>query len=148
MQLGNKLPAFKAVDQYGKEFDSSFLKGRAVVIYFYPKNFTPGCTREACMFRDAYQDFVELGAEVIGISTDSERSHQRFAEKNRLPFILLSDQNGLLRRTFGVKRSLFGLIPGRETFVFDKHGKLIMRFNSMDPGPHIRKAQKKLESLL
>lgn len=147
MELGENLPTFKAVDQYGKELDASCLEGRAVVIYFYPKNFTPGCTKEACLFRDSYQDFVELGAEVIGISTDSERSHHRFAEKHRLPFILLSDQNGVLRKTFGVKRSLFGLIPGRETFVFDKLGKLIMRFNSMDPGPHIRKAQKKLESL-
>jgi peroxiredoxin Q/BCP len=147
LETGDSLPVFKGTDQSGKMFDSSQLVGKAVVIYFYPKNFTPGCTKEACAFRDAYQDFCSLGAEVIGISTDSEKSHRRFADKYDLPFTLLSDVDGKIRSSFGVKKALFGLLPGRETFVFDSEGKLLMRFNSMDPGPHIRKAKKQLESI-
>ncbi|NBC57000.1 MAG: redoxin domain-containing protein [Bacteroidetes bacterium] len=148
MKVNDKLKPFTAKDQNGEEFDISKHLGKTpLVIYFYPKNFTPGCTKEACSFRDSYQDFQDLGAEVIGVSGDSESSHQRFAKKHNLPFTLLSDKDGKLRKQFGVKKSLLGLLPGRETFIFDDDGVLIHRFNSMDAKPHIRKALKVVKKI-
>jgi len=148
MKENDNLKPFKATNQDGEEFDSSTLIGKKpLVIYFYPKDFTPGCTKEACSFRDRYEEFRELGAEVIGISSDSENSHKRFSNKYNLPFTLLSDKGGRLRKLFGVKKTLLGLIPGRETFIFDGDGKLILRFNSLNAEPHIRKAIKTLKDL-
>ena len=148
MNLSDTLKPFTATDQNGDTFDiSQYLGKKPLVIYFYPKNFTPGCTAEACSFRDNYQDFQELGAEVIGVSGDSESSHKRFAKKHNLPFTLLSDKDGKLRKQFGVKKSILGLLPGRETFIFDDEAKLILRFNSLDAKPHIRKALKALKDL-
>jgi peroxiredoxin Q/BCP len=94
---------------------------RAVVLFFYPKDNTAVCTREACAFRDAYEDFVAAGATVVGVSGDSGESHQRFAAQHRLPFLLATDADGSLRRAFGVSKTL-GLIPGRVTFVIDRQG--------------------------
>lgn len=148
MKENEKLKPFTATDQNGNTFDvTEYLEKKPLVIYFYPKDFTPGCTKEACSFRDRYEDFKELGAEVIGISGDSESSHKRFTNKYNLPFTLLSDQNGQLRKLFGVKKNLLGLIPGRETFIFDRNGKLVLRFNSLNAEPHIRKALKTLKDL-
>jgi peroxiredoxin Q/BCP len=148
MEQNDTLKTFTATDHNGNAFDASELIGKKpLVIYFYPKDFTPGCTKEACSFRDRYEDFQELGAEVIGISGDSESSHQRFAKKYNLPFTLLSDSNGKLRRQFGVKKSMLGLIPGRETFIFDADGKLVLKFNSLNAEPHIRKALKTLKEI-
>lgn len=148
MKENDKLKPFTATDQNGDSFDASnYIGHQPLVIYFYPKDFTPGCTKEACSFRDRYEDFQELGAKVIGISGDSENSHKRFAKKYNLPFTLLSDASGKLRKQFGVKKSLLGLIPGRETFIFDAKGLLILRFNSLNAEPHIRKALKTLKSI-
>jgi len=139
--IGDTIPDFTLTDQNGNEFDSSSVKGKKnLVIYFYPKNFTPGCTKEACSFRDSYEDFKALGATVIGISADSEKSHERFAKKYNLPFILLSDATGKVKRKFGVKNDLFGLLPGRETYVVGKDGKVLYIFNSMNATRHIKKA--------
>jgi peroxiredoxin Q/BCP len=149
MNENDKLKPFTAVDQNGASFDvSEYLGKKPLVIYFYPKDFTPGCTKEACSFRDRYEDFQELGAEVIGISGDSEESHKRFAKKHNLPFTLLSDKNGQLRKLFGVKKNVFGLLPGRETFIFDANGVLVLRFNSLNAEPHIRKALKTLKGMV
>lgn len=101
-----------------------------MVIYFYPKDDTPGCTKEACSFRDSYEEFKDLGAEVIGISGDSVNSHSKFAEKYQLPFILLSDGNNEVRKAFKVGKSML-ILPGRETYVTDKNGKIIMVFNNL-----------------
>ena len=148
MQKGDILRPFKAKDQDGNVFDVTELIGKKpLVVYFYPKNFTPGCTKEACDFRDHNQEFINLGAEIIGISSDSEKSHERFANKYNLPFTLLSDKDQKIRKQFGVKRNLLGLIPGRETFVFDKNGCLILRYNSLDASSHIRKALKVIKEL-
>lgn len=144
---GDALPDFELTDQHGDIFKSSELKGeKAMVIYFYPKDFTPGCTKEACNFRDSYEDFQSIGAEVIGISNDSQKSHQKFANKHQLPFILLSDSKGKVRKKFGVKKSLLGLVPGRETFVFNQDGKLIFKFNSLEASKHMKKALKVLQN--
>ena len=101
-----------------------------MVIYFYPKDDTPGCTKEACSFRDFYEDFNEAGAMVIGISDDSPNTHADFAKKNNLPFTLLSDHGNKVRELLGVPKSLLGLIPGRVTYVIDKKGIVRHVFNS------------------
>ena len=140
IQIGDKQPHFTAVKQGGTAFDSNSIQNKPVVIYFYPKDNTPGCTTQACSFRDAYQDFQDLGAEVIGVSGDSVSSHQNFQQKHKLPFILLSDSDRKLRKLFGVPTALFGLIPGRVTYVFDAFGKAIYIFDNMSAKNHITKA--------
>ncbi|TBW28380.1 peroxiredoxin [Gramella sp. KN1008] len=141
MKLGDKVPDIVLTDQNGANFSFEKLRGKkSFVVYFYPKDFTPGCTKQACSFRDSYEDFRELGAEVIGISADSQESHTKFANKYNLPYIFLSDENKKAREAFGVKPNLLGLLPGRETFVFDKEGKLLHKFNSMNAGRHMPEA--------
>lgn len=148
IEKGDKIPQFELKDQHGTVFKSEELIGKKpAVIYFYPKDFTPGCTKEACNFRDSYEDFEEAGAEVIGISNDSEKSHAKFAKKHKLPFILLSDVNGRVRKKFGIKKSLLGLVPGRETFVADSEGKIIFKFNSLDASKHMTKALNAIKKL-
>ena len=146
--IGSKLPDFNLMDQDGNVFNSKKDIGKTPsVIYFYPKNFTPGCTMEACSFRDAYVDFIEHDVKVIGISSDSERSHKKFANRFNLPFTLLADKNKEVRNRFEVQGKLMGLLPGRETFVFDAEGKLVFKFDGMTAGPHITKALKIIKSL-
>jgi peroxiredoxin Q/BCP len=140
IQIGDQLPHFSSVKQDGTDFDSHSIQHKPVVIYFYPKDNTPGCTSQACSFRDAYQDFQDLGAEVIGVSGDSVRSHQGFQQKYKLPFVLLSDENRKLRKLFGVPTALFGLIPGRVTYVFNSKGVCIYIFDSLNAKNHIAKA--------
>ncbi|UOB16892.1 peroxiredoxin [Abyssalbus ytuae] len=141
LQPGNTIPFFRLKDQNGKEFDISSLIGKQpFVIYFYPKDFTPGCVKEACSFRDNYETFKEMGAEVIGISSDSENKHQKFSTTYNLPFTLLSDPRNKVRELFGVKKNLFGLLPGRETYVCNSEGKVMMVFNSVKSAAHIEKA--------
>lgn len=140
LKIGDKLPKFTAIDSNGNAFGSQSFQGKSLVIYFYPKDETRVCTEQACSFRDSYEEFKELGAEVIGISSDSDKSHQRFASKHQLPFILLSDSDKKLRKLFGVPNDLFGLIPGRVTYVVNKNGIVEMVFNSMSGKIHIEKA--------
>ena len=141
LKVGDKIPNFAAIDTNGNTFDSNEVVGKkSVVIYFYPKDNTHVCTEQACSFRDQYQDFKSLGAEVIGISSDSLKSHQNFAARYRLPFILLSDGDKKLRRLFGVPNDLLGLIPGRVTYVADKDGIIQFIFNSISGKIHIEKA--------
>ncbi len=124
-----------------------FLGKQNVVVYFYPKDFTRGCTSEACSFRDSYEAFKDLGAEVIGISGDSQKSHDAFAREHRLPFILLSDTDGSVKRSYGVKKSL-GLFEGRVSFVIDKKGIVRHIFSSqMRATAHMEKALDVLKSL-
>jgi len=140
LKIGDLLPNFNAKDSNGNEFDSqNYIGKQALVIYFYPKDDTPGCTTQACSFRDNHQDFKDLGAEVMGISSDSPQSHIKFQSKYNLPFILLSDQDKKLRKLFGVENNLL-FIPGRETFVADKNGIIVLIFNSMSAKIHITKA--------
>lgn len=148
MEVGDGVPPVKLKDQHGEPFEFSELIGRKpFVVFFYPKDFTPGCTKEACNFRDSYEDFKVLGAEVIGISSDSESSHSRFITKYNLPYTLLSDSDKKARNAFGVKASLFGLLPGRETFVFDQEGKLVEKWNSMDASVHMPMAIEALRKI-
>jgi peroxiredoxin Q/BCP len=149
LQVGDKAPAFNLSDQNGNVVNSQTIYGKqVVVIYFYPKDDTPGCTREACSFRDSYQDFEDVGARVIGVSSDSPASHKKFAEKYRLPFTLLSDRENNLRSAFAVKPDLFGLIPGRVTFVVDKQGVIQYVFDSqMSAEKHMEESLKAIKEL-
>ncbi|PZX92418.1 peroxiredoxin [Flavobacterium aquariorum] len=148
LKVGDKIPNFRAKDTNGNDFDSQEIIGqKPLVIYFYPKDNTPGCTVQACSFRDQYEDFKDLGAEVIGISSDSVVSHQKFTQQYKLPFILLSDSDKKIRKLFGVPSGLFGILPGRVTYVADKAGTIIMVFDSMMAKRHIPKALEAIREL-
>src|SRR3954470_24708111 len=130
LSVGTEAPDFTLNDQDGKPVSLRSFRGqKSVVVYFYPKDDTPGCTAEACSFRDQFTEFTDAGAEVIGISSDSEASHKKFAEKHRLPFTLLSDKGASVRAAYGIPAT-FGLLPGRVTFVIDKEGVIKLAFNS------------------
>lgn len=147
--LGSKLPGFSLPDQDGKIINiHNFIGKKNLVIYFYPKDDTPGCTAEACSFRDEFEDFKTLDAEVIGISADSPASHKNFAEKYKLSFRLLSDEGNEVRKLFGVPANFLGLLPGRVTYIIDKTGIVQHVFNSQfNARKHVSEAKKILESL-
>ena len=149
LKVGDTIPNFTAKDTNGSDFDIATIVGhKPLVIYFYPKDNTPGCTAQACSFRDQYEDFKDLGAEVIGISSDSVSSHQQFTRQFKLPFILLSDSDKKIRKLFGVPTGMFGLIPGRVTYVTDKNGVIQMIFDSMLATKHIPKALEAIKKLM
>jgi peroxiredoxin Q/BCP len=149
LQIGDRIPEFLAKDQNGNLFESTSIIGKKpVVVYFYPKDNTPGCTTQACSFRDQYEDFKDLGAEVIGISSDSIASHDKFAQQYKLPFILLSDVDKKIRNLFGVKSNLLGLIPGRVTYVADQYGIIQLIFDSMMATNHIPKALEAVRKMI
>ncbi len=141
LKVGDVVPSFTAQTTDGSVFDSNeYLGKKALVVYFYPKDNTSVCTAQACSFRDQYEDFRTFGAEVIGVSSDSIRSHQNFANQYRLPFILLSDSKKQLRKLFGVPNDYLGLIPGRVTYVIDTAGIIQLVFDSTSGPIHIKKA--------
>lgn len=148
LKTGDQIPSFRLQNQNGEWVDSKELLGKfKLVIYFYPKDDTPGCTAEACSFRDQYADFEDVGAKVIGVSADSVASHKQFAEKHRLTFDLLSDPKNEVRQLFGVPKSFFGLLPGRVTYVFDARGRLLHSFNSqLNAKRHIEEAIQALQA--
>ena len=149
LQVGDKIPEFSAKDSKGNDFDSASVVGKKpVVFYFYPKDNTPGCTAQACSFRDQYEDFKDWGAEVIGISSDSIASHEKFVQQYKLPFILLSDNDKKIRKLFGVKPGLLGLIPGRVTYVADKNGIIQLIFDGMNTTNHIPKALETIKKMV
>ena len=128
--IGERGPDLALTDQDGEPIRLSDYRGdKVVVLYFYPKDFTPGCTAEAKKFRDAYEVFSDAGAEVVGVSADDPQTHKAFADCHELPFRLLSDEKGQAARAWGVKKTL-GLFPGRVTFVIDKDGVVRHRFQS------------------
>lgn len=133
-------PDFTLADQDGIDLSLSSLRGQWVVVYFYPKDDTPGCTVESCAFRDAHEAFTDAGVRVIGISSDDVASHKAFADKFSLPFTLLADVDGDVRRSFGVPKTL-GLLPGRVTYVIDPEGVVRKVFSSQfKPKKHIDEA--------
>tara|TARA_B100000767_G_scaffold259701_1_gene269672 strand:- start:469 stop:915 length:447 start_codon:yes stop_codon:yes gene_type:complete len=146
LKVGDSVPKFELLNQHGEVFKSETVIGKnSVIIYFYPKDETPGCVSEACSFRDHYEEFLELGAEVIGISSDGVKSHQKFAKRYKLPFILLSDSAKRVQHLFKLPKVLFGLYTKRITFVIDKEGKVSYVHNSLMPESHIKKALQKLK---
>ncbi len=148
VQVGDVAPDFTLPAQTGITVRlKDFIGKTAIVLYFYPKDNSPGCTKEACSFRDSYEVFKEAGAEVIGISSDSAETHQEFAQKHRLPFILLSDRDGAVRKRYGVPSTL-GLLPGRVTYVIDRQGVVRQVFSSQfTPEKHIVEALNTLQAV-
>ena len=131
VKVGDIAPDFTLTSQTGESVSLKDFQGKkCVVLYFYPKDDTPGCTAEACAFRDRYEVFKEAGAEVIGISGDSTQDHQQFATKHNLPFLLLSDKGNKVRQLYGVPATLW-VLPGRVTYVIDKAGMVRHIFDSM-----------------
>jgi peroxiredoxin Q/BCP len=149
IKAGSIVPAFTLPDQNGNLFDiNSVLGKKNLVIYFYPKDDSPGCTAQACSFRDQFEVFTEADALIIGISGQSVESHKEFAEKHRLNFTLLSDEGDKLRKQFGVPTNMLGLLPGRVTYIIDKTGKVIYTFDSqMQATRHVDEALKILKEL-
>jgi len=130
IEVGSRAPSFGGRDQKGAELRSETLLGRGpIVLYFYPRDFTPGCTREACLFRDAFDELQGLGASIVGVSVDDGESHRRFAERHGLPFSLLSDPDRAIARAYGIVRPL-GLGARRVTFVIDRGGIVRGAFHS------------------
>jgi peroxiredoxin Q/BCP len=148
IKIGDKAPNFTLLSQTGEKVILSDLIGKKnIVLYFYPKDKSRGCTSQACEFRDKYEVFTDLGAEVIGISSDDTKSHESFADEYNLPFILLSDEKDKVRKLFGVKSTL-GVISGRVTFVIDKKGIVRHIFSSQfQPKKHIKEALEALKKL-
>tara|TARA_B100000508_G_C11451084_1_gene274111 strand:- start:1225 stop:1671 length:447 start_codon:yes stop_codon:yes gene_type:complete len=146
MKHQDSLPKFTLKDQHGNPVQSEdWIGNTAVLVYFYPKDFTPGCTKEACGFRDAFEDFTERGIKVVGISGDTIDSHKKFANRHQLPFTLLADPDGNVKKLFQVKPSLLGFLPGRESFLFNKQGKLIFKFRSISGSAHVTEALKHIQ---
>lgn len=148
-ELGQKAPAFTLPNQDGKKVSLSDFKGKHVVLYFYPKDMTPGCTTEACDFRDAQESFSELEAVIIGISPDPVESHQKFINKHNLPFLLLADEDHKVAEDYGVwklknnfGKQYYGI--ERSTFIIDKEGNLQKEFRKVKVEGHVEKA---LESI-
>ncbi len=130
IEVGEQAPLFTLPDQNGKMVNlADFLGKTKLVVYFYPKDESYGCTKEACSFRDSYEDFREAGAEVIGISADDQASHKNFAAHHKLPFILLSDKQKNVAKLYNVGKTL-GVIPGRVTYIIDKQGIIRMIYSS------------------
>ena len=141
IQVGDKAPDFTLPSQAGEPVRLSDRLGeRVVVLYFYPKDETSGCTKEACAFRDSHEVFAEAGAEVIGVSSDSVDKHAAFAGHHGLQFTLLSDEGGKVRKSYGVPATL-GVLPGRVTYVIDRAGTVRHVFNSQSNiGRHVNDA--------
>jgi peroxiredoxin Q/BCP len=139
--VGDRAPTFRLKTQKGDEVSLDDLTAKGpVVVFFYPKDETAGCTAEACAFRDAFEDFCAAGASVVGISSDSVGSHDRFANRHKLPFLLMADEGGKVRSAFGVPKTL-GIMPGRVTYVIDRKGVVRHVFNSqIQAGRHVEEA--------
>ena len=148
VDVGSRAPNFALPSQSGEMVSlGDFLGEKPVILFFYPKDDTPGCTKEVCAFRDSFEELSNLDAEVIGISSDSVESHKGFAERHKLPFTLLSDEGGKVRRLYGVPNS-FGLFPGRVTYVIDREGVVRHIFSSqIEVEKHVEEALKTLESI-
>jgi peroxiredoxin Q/BCP len=145
VKVGEEAPDFTLPDQDNKPVTLSSLRGKSVVLYFYPKDSSTGCTKEACYFRDAFEDFTEAGVEVIGVSGDSVESHSKFKESYMLPFTLLSDEKKEVRKEYGI---LGHVLPARVTFVIDKKGVIRHIFSSQtNMKAHVDEAMKILKTL-
>lgn len=149
IQPGQEAPDFTLPAQDGTSVNLKEFRGKkAVVLYFYPKDDKLVCKKEACLMRDKYSAFVDAGAEVLGVSSDSIKSHKNFVSQRNLPFRLLSDKGGEVRKLYGIPRAAGGLLPGRVTFVIDRQGTVRMTFKSLlDAEGHVSEALKVLKTI-
>ena len=145
---GDQFPVFTLNNEDGNPVNLQDHLDNPLVVYFYPKDDTPGCTAEACSFRDNFEDFEDAGAKVFGISADSPRSHKAFKAKHRLPFTLLSDRGNAIRKQLGIKSTLLGLLPGRVTYIIDKKGIVQHHFTSQfEAKKHVSEALKVIKEM-
>ncbi len=148
VKVGDRAPAFTLPNQSGAAVNlSDWLGSKPIVLFFYPKDDTPGCTAEACAFRDSYEVFQEAGAEVLGVSGDTPASHQQFANRHKLPYTLLSDQGNQVRKLYGVPATLF-VLPGRVTYIIDRQGIVQHIFDSqLEFQAHVQEALNALKRM-
>ncbi len=143
LKIGDNLPEFSLYNQSNELILSTSFKNKFLIIFFYPKDDSPGCTKEVCSFRDSYSELKNINTEIIGISSDSITNHQKFAKNFYLNYNLLSDYKKKVRNLFGVPKSFFGLLPGRVTYIFDPNRKLLKIINSQfDINSHITISKK------
>ncbi len=147
LDVGEKAPEFTLPNEKGEPVRLSDFRGKNVILFFYPKDMSPGCTREACAFRDAYSEFLKYDAVVIGINMDPPEKHGIFKERHNLPFILLSDLKGKVMKAYGVDKK-FGLLIDRVTFIIDRNGVIRYVFKSQfRPKTHVKKALEALKRI-
>ena len=144
INVGDMIPDFSLKDQDGNLFDIATIRGKKkMVIFFYPQDGSLNCTKEACYFRDLSDVFEEAGAVVVGVSAQSVESHKQFSDQNKLNYTILSDTGNEVRKLFGVPGKVFGLVPGRVTYIANKSGKVVHIFNSQtDVMRHVDEALK------
>lgn len=150
VQPGDLAPNFTALDDRGQQVSLADYHGSPVVLYFYPKNNTPGCTREACEFRDLHKELTDRGAVVLGVSPDSVSSHSKFRQRHGLPFRLISDEQRQLAETYGVNKNILGRlvsIVDRVTFVIDGDGQVVEVIRGVKPEEHALRALKAVQTL-
>lgn len=147
IKVGQSAPLFKLPDQEGDMHSLSDYRGKKVLLYFYPKDDTPGCTTEACNFRDGYQEFAKMGLVILGVSKDSVKSHKKFADKFSLPFPLLSDETGEVVEKYGswgkkkfMGREYMGIF--RNSFLIDEEGKIAKVYEAVKPAHHVSEIHK------
>lgn len=153
LKIGKKAPVFSLLDQNEVKHTLSQYKGGVVLLYFYPKDDTPGCTKEACMIADVYNDFKKLGVTVLGVSKDSPKSHKKFAEKCNLPFTLLSDPEGAMIEKYGAfkEKTMFGktsLGIVRMSYLIDAEGSVVKVYPKVDPASHALEILKDVKETL
>jgi len=147
LKIGDSAPEFTLIDDQGVPVSlKNYFGKKVVVLYFYPRDFTSGCTKEACSFRDDYQVYEESGAVVIGVSLDSQESHKKFSEKHDLPFSLLSDNQKEVAKKYGVL-GFGGLLAKRTTFIIDKKGKIAWIFPKVDVKKHSKEVLEILDKI-
>jgi thioredoxin-dependent peroxiredoxin len=141
VNVGDSAPDFQLKDETGKMRTLAEFRGKKVVLYFYPKDNTPGCTKEACSFRDGYSILREAGIVILGVSFDSLGSHRKFKEKHRLPFVLLSDEKKEVAKAYGASGGILGsLMAKRYSYLIDELGKIVYIFNKVDVKNHAEEA--------
>ena len=144
---GDIAPDFAVKNQDGKVIKLSDYRGKPVLLYFYPKDETSGCTKEACQFRDEFSRFKKLGAVILGVSTQGQKSHQEFKEKHKLPFDLLADEDGALAKTYGIGTIPIVGLDKRQSVLIGADGKIVREFKDVDPKTHTQEVLKELEAL-
>lgn len=151
LKIGKKAPAFSLLDQDELKHELKQYQGKKVLVYFYPKDDTPGCTKEACAIADVYNDFKKLGVVVLGVSKDTPKSHKKFAEKYNLPFTLLSDPDGVMIESYGAfqEKTMFGktsLGIVRMSYLIDEKGSVTKVYPKVDPANHALEILKDIKS--
>ncbi|AUX16951.1 peroxiredoxin [Flavobacterium columnare] len=148
LKIGDKAPDFSVVDENGNLHELKKYNGKKIVLFFYPKANTPGCTAEACDLSNNFEKFTSLNYVLLGVSADNIKNQKKFSDKFSFPFPLLADENKEIIQAYGVKSNMLGLIPGRVTYIVDKEGVVQMIFEDMNATNHLDRTVEKVKSLI